>query len=206
MTDIGPQTFESNNTPAENSAGVAAFPDPFSPSPARPDPLEGGGFTRTTDPINPQEDPRFKEFLRRQGASNASARAAIAKRLAELDKTKTRREEDFGRGLEDLRIGEERGLRDVRGAFESRGLFGSGRQGRGERELSFDVARQREGAQINQDRFLADLAEQVAEVEARRGRIGSGQGAARNRLAEQIRREIILDRARQRIVTDFNPS
>ena len=155
----------------------------------RPDILDGSGFTRTTDPINPYEHADMKEFLRRQGASNASARAAIAKRLASLEKGRSRR-------IEDLGITEERGLRDISGDFEQRGLLNSGRNDRASREFGGDVER-------NRSRFMEDLAEQIAGVEERRSKIGSGSAEREADMATSVRRQIELERAAQRIITDI---
>jgi hypothetical protein len=173
---------------ASGGRDLPANPDAGAFLPAR-DPLEDIGFTRATDPFNPAESGQFQEFLRRQGASAGRARAAIAKRMAELQKRQDRR-------IEDLGIQEDRGARNVRGDFEQRGLFGSGRALRAEDELRGDVERTR-------SRFLEDLAEERAELESRRGRIGSGSGARRAAELARIRRQYILTLAQMGRLPNF---
>lgn len=179
----GPTTISASGGQIDPSLLTSPDAGGFLPA---PDPLAGTGITRAINPLNPAESPTFQQFLRRQRAGAAAARAAIEKQRAALERQQSRTLEDFG-------IDELRGSRAIAEDFESRGLSRSSGRRTAEGEYLGDVERSR-------SRFLEDIGLRFDELNERAGRIGSGGGAARQRLLDRIRRDQALELARRGII------
>ncbi len=146
--DLPPGTvdldFPKHPQPTESNPDAGAL-IPF-------DPLQD--FIRPGQSLTPTDSSQLTEFIRKSGASGASAAAAIARRLEALERGRFRREED-------LDIQAERGLERTNSAFEGRGLFRSSAADIGRQRVAGDVERTR-------GRFLEDLQLKKDDIERRR--------------------------------------
>lgn len=169
----------------------ATFSDPEGLAPTGRSPLPVG--VQLGAPLNADEDPTFRAFRSRLGSSTAAAREAIAKQQLALEQAHGRFLQDDEltrlRATEDLNLRQSRGEESIDQSLEARGALRSGDRIKDRGRLSEDVERERGRIMFDLERAKVrrgeDFLKAIDELEQRRSKLGSGNGARLSRAREE---------------------